>query len=208
LGGVVDEPLGATIYMDLAQLGSLLGEPDAYSAVSLIVDPARARELDAMLKRAPAAVAVDYRRGELAAYRAMSDTAMDFVREIDVLFSIVIAFGVVYNSAKIALEERARELATLRVLGFSRAEVSRVLLAELGSLAALAVPIGFGLGYWLSGLTLAAARGERMHFGLLIQPSTYAFALSVFAVATLASAWVVERRIARLDLAAVLKTRE
>lgn len=143
---LLDESLGTAVYMDLGALGRLLGEPQTYSGANLTVDPTRERELYAVLKRTPAAVAVDFRRGALAIYSAMGDAAVEFVRQIEVLFGIIIAFGVVYNTAKIALAERARDLATLRVLGFTRGEVSRILLGEIAALAIPAVPIGFVLG--------------------------------------------------------------
>jgi hypothetical protein len=95
--------------------------------VTLAIDPTRQRELYRVLKRTPAALAVDSRRGGLANFRAMSDRMVTFIRQIEVVFSVIIAFGVVYNSARIALAERSRELATLRVLGFTRGEVSGIL---------------------------------------------------------------------------------
>jgi putative ABC transport system permease protein len=205
---VVDEPLGAAAYMDLGALGRLLGEPETYSGASLVADPARAHELNTALKRIPSALAVDFRRGALASYRRMSDSAVNFVRRIEVIFAVIIAFGVVYNSAKIALAERARELATLRVLGFTRGEVSRILLGEVGALAAPAIPLGFVAGYWLSGLVARAMTSDRMHVPHLVGASTYAFALVVFLAAAAASALVVQRGLDRLDLVSVLKARE
>jgi putative ABC transport system permease protein len=205
---VVDEPLGAAAYMDLGALGRLLGEPATYSGASLVVDPTRAHELNVALKGIPSALAVDFRRGALASYRAMSDSAVNFVRRIEVIFAVIIAFGVVYNSAKIALAERARELATLRVLGFTRGEVSRILLGEVGALAAPAIPLGFVAGYWLSGLVARAMTSDRMHVPHLVGASTYAFALVVFLAAAAGSALVVRRGLDKLDLVSVLKARE
>src|SRR5579859_2406379 len=121
----------------------------------------------------PSAIAVDFRRGALASYRTMSDAAVEFIRRIEVVFAIVIAFGVVYNSAKIALAERARELATLRVLGFTRAEVSAILLGEVGVLAAPAIPLGLAVGYWLSGVVAAAMGSQRMHVPSIVAMPTY-----------------------------------
>jgi putative ABC transport system permease protein len=205
---VVDEPLGTNAYMDLGALGRLLGEPATYSAASLVVDPVRAGDLYVTLKKTPAALAVDLRRGALASYRSMSDTAINFVRRVEVLFAVIIAFGVVYNSAKISLAERARELATLRVLGFTRGEVSTILLGEIGVLAAPGVPVGLAAGNWLSGVIAAAMTAERMHVPHIVSLSTYAFAVVVFGVAAIASALVVRRGLDRLDLVGVLKARE
>jgi putative ABC transport system permease protein len=208
LVGVVDEPLGSAAYMDLAAMGRLLGEPATYSSVGVAIDPTRARDLYAVLKQTPAAMAVDFRRGSLASYRSMSDSVVTFVQRIEVVFAVVIAFGVVYNSAKIALAERARELATLRVLGFTRGEVSTILLGEIGVLAAPAVPLGLAVGYWLSSLLARAMTGERMHMPHVVDVSTYAFAVLVFGCAAVASALLVRRGLDRLDLVGVLKARE
>lgn len=208
LVSVIDEPLGTAAYMNLGALGRLLGEPETYSAVNLTADPAHAHALFATLKRTPSAVAVDFRRGALASYRSMSDSAIDFVRKIEVVFAVIIAFGVVYNSAKIALAERAHELAALRVLGFTRGEVSAILLGEVAVLAAPAIPLGLATGYWLSGLLVASMTGERMHMPHVVTGSTYTFAIVVFSIAAAASALVVRRGLDRLDLIEALKARE
>jgi putative ABC transport system permease protein len=205
---IVDEPLGLAAYMDLAALDRLLDEPETYSGASLSVDPAHKGELYAVLKRTPVALAVDTRAGALAAFHSMSDRAITFIRQIEVLFSVIIAFGVVYNSARIALAERGRELATLRVLGFTRAEVSRILLGEIAFLAAPAIPLGFVVGYWLSAALMSAMNGERMHFAVVVGRPTYAFAVVVFLIASTVSALVVRRGLDRLDLVGVLKAKE
>ncbi|HEU5261561.1 MAG TPA: ABC transporter permease [Gemmatimonadales bacterium] len=206
--GMVDEPLGASVYMDLQALGRLLDQPQTFSAVNLLLDPARQSELYATLKRAPEVLAVELRRRALANFRAMSDDSLRFVRRVVVLFSAIIAFGVVYNAARIAVAERAYELATLRVLGFTRGEISSVLLGEIGVLAVSALPLGFGGGYALFAVVAKAMSSERFRMPLVIEPRTYAFALIVFTAAALASALLVRGRLDRLDLVEVLKARE
>ena len=208
LADIVDEPLGVAAYTDLANMGRLLGEPDTYSAANLLVDGARLGDLYAVLKRTPLAVGVDTRRGAIQVFRSMSDRMLTFVRQIEIIFSVIIAFGVVYNTARIALAERGRELATLRVLGFSRGEVSAILLGEIGLLAATAIPLGFVFGYGLSAALIVALNGERMHFAVIVARSTYALAVLVFIVAAAASALVVRRGLDKLDLVAVLKAKE
>jgi putative ABC transport system permease protein len=208
LAAMVDDPHGANLYMDLQALGRELGEPETYSVLSLDVDPVRERELYETLERSPHATLVSSRKGAIAGYHAMSDDAIRFVRRIEILFAVVIAFGVVYNAARIALAERAREMATLRVLGLTRGEVSRILLGELLVLAAPAVPLGLALGYLLSAAVSISMSGERMHIPVIVEPSTYAFAVVVFAMAAVASALLVRRGIDELDLPSVLKARE
>lgn len=206
--GLVDEPIGSFVYAGLDSLGRALGQPHTFSGLHLLVDPQRQQDLYATLKRAPQALAVQTRRHTLSNFRSMVDTSLAFVRQIEIVFSVIIAFGVVYNAARIALAERGYELATLRVLGFTRREISAILLGEIGVLAVLAVPLGFATGYGLSAWVSAGMSNDRFRMPVVVDPGTYAFALVVFATATLGSALLVRRRLDRLDLVDVLKARE
>ena len=120
----------------------------------------------------------------------------------------VIVFGVVYNSARVQLSERARELASLRVLGFTRAEVSRVLLVELAVMVLLAQPLGWLLGHGLAWVTIQSFSSDLYRTPLIIEQATYARATLVAFAAALFSVLLVRRRIDRLDLVGVLKTRD
>jgi putative ABC transport system permease protein len=124
------------------------------------------------------------------------------------IFATFIAVGVVYNSARIALAEHAWELATLRVLGFTRVEVSRILLGQIALQILVAIPVGCVLGYLLATLLVTLIQGEDLRLPLVILPGTYAYAALVMVVAGVVSALVVRRRIDTLDLVGVLKTRE
>ncbi len=124
------------------------------------------------------------------------------------VLAATIAVGVVYNNARIALAERAWDLASLRVLGMTRAEVSALLLGELALQLLLAVPIGWLAGYGLSAFIVGLIQPETFRIPLIIEPRTYAFAALVVLAAGVASALVVRRQVDRLDLVAVLKTRE
>jgi putative ABC transport system permease protein len=130
------------------------------------------------------------------------------MRIFNVCFACVIAIGVVYNSARVALSERSRELATLRVIGFTRGEVSAILLGELFFLTALAIPLGFGIGYGLCRLISAALETELYRIPLVLNPPTFVFAAVVVIAAAVVSGLLVRRGIDRLDLVAVLKSRE
>jgi putative ABC transport system permease protein len=124
------------------------------------------------------------------------------------LFATVIAVGVVYNNARIALAERTWELASLRVLGFTRAEVSGLLLGEMAIGIAIALPIGMALGYGLVHMVVGLLKSDQFFFPVVIRPPTYAWAGLTVLASGLASALVVRRRIDKLDLVAALKTRE
>lgn len=206
--GIIDEPLGRYVYGDLGTVGRLLDEPNTFSAVNVLVDPPRQGELYSALKRAPAVLGVEFRKGSLLNFRAMGDETVAFIRKIEIVFAVIIAFGVVYNTARIAVAERAYELATLRVLGFTRREISSILLGEIAALATPAIPLGCLFGYLLSSWLAGALSSELFRFPVVLEPRTYAFAIFVFAAAALVSALVVRRHLDRLDLIAVLKARE
>ena len=126
-----------------------------------------------------------------------------------VVFASVIAIGVVYNAARIALSERARELATLRIIGFTRAEISVILLGELGVLTVVAIPIGLLFGYGLAAVVIELAYDtELFRIPLIIGRSTYGFAATITVASALVSGLAVRRLLGRLDLIAVLKNKE
>jgi putative ABC transport system permease protein len=124
------------------------------------------------------------------------------------LLASTIAVGVVYNTARISLSERSRELASLRVLGYTRGEVSYILLGELAVLVFVSLPLGFGIGYSLAGVLAESAQTELFRVPLVVEPGTYAFAALVVVVATALSALIVRHRVDHLDLVEVLKARE
>ena len=133
---------------------------------------------------------------------------MLFFSVILTAFAVAIAVGVVYNTARVAFQERAWELASLRVLGFTRAEVSALLLGESSLALALALPVGAALGWLSAWAVLTAHQTETFRMPVVVSPRTYAWAALVVVVAGVATALLVRRRIDRLDLVAVLKTRE
>jgi putative ABC transport system permease protein len=148
------------------------------------------------------------REQEIRNFRRTMDETMLFFVSVATVFATVITFGVVYNSARIALTERGRELASLRVLGFTRQEIAYILLGELGLLTLLAIPPGFLVGRALCGYIAATAQTDLYRVPLVLEPRTYAFAALVVLAAALVSGLIVRRRLDHLDLIAVLKARE
>jgi putative ABC transport system permease protein len=124
------------------------------------------------------------------------------------VFASIITFGVVYNTARVALSERARELATLRVLGLTRGEIARILFGEWTVVTVAAQPLGMAIGAALAALVVRAFNTEVYRLPLIIAPRTYLFAMTTVVVAAVVSGLVVRRRLDHLDLIAVLKTRE
>jgi putative ABC transport system permease protein len=205
---LVEDFFGIQGMMDLESLNRLLREGPTVTSVSLALDANKADALYDAIKSMPAVSGMGIQRFALANYRTLLAPIMTNMAVIYTCFAVIIAFGVVYSSARISLSERARELASLRVLGFGRGEVLFILLTELGLLTLLAQPIGWGLGYIMSELLRVQVSGEVMRARLIVEHSSYALASGVVIVAALFSALIVRERINQLDLIAVLKTRD
>jgi putative ABC transport system permease protein len=124
------------------------------------------------------------------------------------LLACIIAFGVIYNSARIALSERTRELASLRVLGFTRGEVAYILIGEMALLTFAALPIGLVIGRGISAFVISNLQTDLFRIPLVISSNTYAYAASVVLFSALISMWLMKRELDRLDLVEVLKTKE
>jgi len=208
LVGLVSEYTGMNAYMDLESLHRLMREGGTLSGAYLAVDPARRDALYRQLKATPRVSGVLNKRAAMQSFLDTVASMMSQMQAIFVAFAAIIAFGVVYNNARISLGERNRELATLRVIGFTRAEVARVLLGELVVVTGLAAPFGLAGGYGLAAALVWAYDTEMYRLPLVIGGGTYAFAGGTIVAATVLSAAVVRRRLDRLDLVAVLKTRE
>ena len=206
--GLVDEYFGTSAYMAMAVLPRLLGEGPTVSGAYLAVDAAHTEALYRRLKDAPAVASVQLRRDALDSFREVTSRNALVMTTINTIFAGLIAVGVVYNTARIALAERGRELASLRVLGFTRGEVSYILLGELALLTLLALPLGCAIGYGLAALIASLFDSEVYRIPLVVEPATYGYAVLVVVAAAALSALAVRRRIDRLDLVAVLKTRE
>jgi putative ABC transport system permease protein len=205
---LVDDFSGTTAYMNRDALNRLMREGDVLSGAYLAVDSSQLEELYVKLKHAPRVAGVVIKEAALASFHDAIAENLLRMKAINVVFACIIAFGVVYNSVRISLAERARELATLRVIGFTRAEVSRLLLSELAMLTAAAIPVGLLLGYSFAALAARAFDTELFRIPLVIDSSTYGFAALVTLIAALVSGLIVRRQIDRLDLVSVLKTKE
>ncbi len=205
---LVETWIGMPAWLHIAALDRLMKERPSTEYVNLFVDRAREGELYRELKNLPMVSAVMLRQAAIDSfYETIAEHLMVFVSMFSGL-ACVLGFGVAYNSTRIALSERGRELATLRVLGFSRAETAYILLGEVALLVALALPVGCLLGNGLARLMAEMFRTELYRVPLTIEPSTYATAVLIAIGSAAASAAVVGRRIAHLDLVEVLKTRE
>lgn len=204
--GLVDEPIGTLAYMSAGGLHRLLREGGTVSGAALSVDEHEVTALYEALKRMPAVSGVSIREPTVQSFEQTLARSHGMITTYIVGFAVLIAFGVVYNTARIALSERARELASLRVLGFTRAETSRILLDEQAVLVLAALPLGFAWGYGGAALLVLAFDTELYRLPFVLHPGTYGYAVLVILLAAVVSALIVRRRVDRLDLVAVLKT--
>jgi putative ABC transport system permease protein len=208
VAGTVDDLVGMSAYMDIRALNRLMGEGGSVSSLHLMVDENAIPELYARLKKTPAVRSALIPSAMLDNFNKTLARTMGTNTAVLIFFACAIAFGVVYNSARIALSERGRELASLRVLGFTEREVAVMLLGEQALLAALAIPLGCAMGWGLSWLIGWAIDTELMRLPLIISGRTYMKASLIVVAAAFLSGLLVIRRLRRLDLIEVLKTRE
>jgi putative ABC transport system permease protein len=206
--GLVDEMYGLQGYMTDRALGRFLDEEPSIDVALVTLDPRELGEVRRRIARYPGVGAVVRRAAIVQSFREQTGRMLGTMTAILTLFAAVIAIGVVYNNARVALSMRERDLATLRVLGLTRREVGSVLFGEIAAQLVLGIPLGLWAGYWMARGIMSTVDPERYRWPVLISPATYAFAVLVVLVTTMATWGVFRERLRRLDLIAVLKTRE
>jgi putative ABC transport system permease protein len=208
VSGLAKEFLGTTPYMEIGSLNSMMREGSVVSGVYVRCDAKYSDDLYRTLKSMPLVAGVSVKEAALHNFRkTLAETLLMMVM-FQTAFSMVIAFGVVYNAARLAVSERSRELASLRVLGFTRTEISAILLGELAVLTLVGIPVGLVLGYWGAYGTVSTFDTELFRLPFHLESATYARAVVVVLVAAVISGLIVRRKLDHLDLIAVLKTKE
>jgi len=208
VAALVDDTLGLQAYLRLDAVHRLLREGETITGAAVTLDPAAVPRFYSDVKTMPAVAGVALRETTLQNFRETMAENMNMQIFINVIFAGIISFGVVYNSARVSLSERSRELASLRVLGFTRGEISLILLGELALLTTVALPIGAVIGYGFGKLIMAGFNNEIYRLTFQVSPSTAAWAFLTVIGAAALSGLAVRRRLDRLDLVGVLKTRE
>jgi putative ABC transport system permease protein len=208
VAGIIDELLGISAYMDIRTLNKFMREGSSVSGAFLKVDPLKESSLFSEIKRTPAVGGVAFRKNMIQSFNETIAQSMMISTFTLIVFASVIAFGLVYNSARISLSERGHEMASLRVLGFTEQEIARILLGEQAFLTLLALPVGLVLGYYFCWLMSKALETELYRFPLVLTAKSILFSMGVTVLAAFVSGFFVRRRLKHLDLIAVLKTRE
>ena len=205
---VVDQYMGLAAYMEIDAVRRLMGEGATLSGGYMTVDSAFLPALFQAIKETPAIAGSGLKGAALEAFLDTFAQNIGIMIFFNVLFASIIAFGVVYNAARVSLAERSRELASLRVMGFTRAEISAILLGELGVLTLLALPFGMLLGYGLSRVLVTALETELYKIPFTASPPTYALCSLAVLIAAALSGLLVRRKLDHLDLLEVLKSKE
>jgi putative ABC transport system permease protein len=206
--GLITDYAGVAAYMDLDALRRLMREGATINGAYLTVDKSRWDDFMRKVKDTPRAAIVLVKAEQLAAFRNTIGQTIGIMRSLYFTLAVIVAFGVVYNSARIALSERSRDLATLRVVGFTQREVAGVLLGELTMLVLCALPVGLLFGRGLTVFIMSSFSTETVRMPLAINVSTYSVAVIVVLCASCASFLVVSRMLGKLDMVGVLKSRE
>ncbi|MBD3674095.1 MAG: FtsX-like permease family protein [Planctomycetaceae bacterium] len=199
---------GTNAYLSIDALRNFLGEGATLSGAYLQVDEREMNTLYKQLKETPRVSGVTVLSAARESFQKTVGENLLIMNLFNVIFGCVIAIGVVYNTARISLSERSRELATLRVIGFTRAEVSSILLGELAFVTLIAIPIGLLIGYGFSAFLSKALETDMYRIPLALQPYSFGFSAVVIMLAALVSGLIVRRKVDHFDLIAVLKSRD
>jgi putative ABC transport system permease protein len=208
VAGFVDAMLGTPVYMRSEALGRALREPSRISGANLMIDPLRTDEIYDAIRNMPLAAGVSLRRESYLNFRKLLDEGPGTFRRVMMVVSIVIAAGVVYNYARIAFIERERDLATMRILGFTKLETGYVLLGELGALTLLAIPVGSLIGFLLWKFIAAALSTDLYVIPTIVEPRGFGVAAVIVIASAAAAGLLVQLDVNRFDLVPVLKSRE
>ena len=208
LAGVIQEYIGVSGYMERNALNRLMREGHGISGAHLAVDKRHTPEVLRELRDMPAIAGTSARARMLASFYETMARQMLIFAFFNTILAATIAIGVVYNTARIAFSERSRELASLRVLGYTRGEISYILLGELAILVLAAIPIGLWFGQWLSEFMTSNMQNDLFRVPSVVTPWSFSFATLVVLLAAVVSALIVRRKLDQMDLVEVLKTRE
>jgi putative ABC transport system permease protein len=208
VAGIVDDLMGMSAYISLESLTGLTGGDVTLSGGWMRVDPRRAAQTFAALKHLPAVAGVSSRTAALEGFERTIAESFRISLVTTLGFACIIAFGIVYSTGRITLSERARELASLRVLGFTKRETSMMLVGEQGLLTLFSLPLAAGVAFFLAWLIAVRFESTLFRLPVVISPMSQVLGAAAIVLSAAASALLTIRRLGRMDLVSVLKTRE
>lgn len=208
VAGVVQSFVGLTAYTNLDALNRLMRDGERISGARVNIDTRYLDETYQAVKETPGMASIALLSLSRENFRGTIEENIAISVTVYAVLAVIITFGVIYNSARIQLSERARELASLRVFGFTRGEVSSILMIELGAIVLIAQPLGWLVGYGFAWSVSRGFESDLFQIPLVVDQQTFAASSLVVIAAAVVSAMIVRRRVDRLDLIEVLKTRE
>ncbi len=208
VAGVAETLIGSPAYMELAPLNKTLKEPNRISGAFLRIDGIKSDAIYRVIKDMPSVAGVSLKSEAREAFKKLLDSGAGAIRYIMAAIAGIITFGIVYNTARIAFSERARDLASLRVIGFTKGEAAFVLLGELAIIVLIALPVGSVLGYYLSFAISKGFSTDLYQIPMVFVPESFGLAAIAVIVAAAISGWLVKINIDNIDLVSALKTRE
>lgn len=206
--GLVEQHFGLGAYMDLAFMNTLFRQAPQLTTANVTLDVRQTAALHKTIKDLPELSGLIEMTENRKSFQETIDQNVTVMNTIYIVIAVLITVGVTYNAARIQLSERARELASLRILGFDRGEVSYILMGEMMLIALIAQPFGWLIGAWIARAMTNAFTSDVYAIPLVLQPATFTSASLVVLTAAFVSVMIVRRRLDRLDLVAVMKTRE
>jgi len=206
--GIAESLLGSPAYMEMTALNRVLREPYRVSGAFLRVYSTSADAIHRSLKERQTVDGVSLKNDTRVAYQKRMDNGAGAMRYVMLAIAAIITFGIVYNAARIAYAERARDLASLRVIGFTKAEVAFVLLGELALVTLVALPLGSVLGYHLTFIVAEGYSSDLYQIPVVFTPESYGLAALAVIGAAIVSGWLVKWTMDQADLVSALKTRE
>ncbi|MEZ6243597.1 MAG: FtsX-like permease family protein [Phycisphaerales bacterium] len=208
VAGTISDFSGLAVYMRLDEVNRVMREPDTITGAFISADPRKIDRLYAQLRETPRVAAVNVKSATLQSFQATIAHNLGLMRRFLISFAVIIAFGVIYNAARISLSERGRDLATLRVLGFTRREIAAIQLGELAIVTGVGIPLGLVLGYALAWAASQGTQSELFRMPFVVNRSTFALGAIGVILAALLSGALIAAILRKLDLISVLKARE
>lgn len=205
---LVTQYFGLGAYVDQDAMDRLFQQAPQVSVINVTLDMSQRDAFEAALSDLPRLGGSTMMTENRESFQETISQNVLITTTVYTILGVLITVGVAYNGARIQLSERARELASLRILGFTRGEVGYILLGEIMLLAIIAQPLGWALGWLFAKSMVEGFSSDLYAIPLVLKPATFSQASLVVLIAALVSVLIVLRRLNRLNLVSVMKTRE
>ena len=205
---IIQQYFGASGYMNIEALSRVLNESYAMNSVLLATAPGKAKFMNDELEDIPAVSSIEVKEDSIRNMNETIQMNMKVTSFVTVLFAGIISFSIIYNITSVSLAERERELASLRVMGFSREEVGRILYHENIALGVVGLVLGLPLGIAISKALVTAFDTEMIRLPYHLEPRTFIISITLTLFFVLVSNLAIRRKIHHLDLVETLKERE